>query len=89
MGDRWHRKGLGTKLLQKCIQVARDYGIKTLQGRVLSDNHEMLALAGKLGFELLRSREADEYLVSMHLMDKDSHAEHPALTNTRRGDEPY
>jgi acetyltransferase len=72
VGDPWHRKGLGTKLLQKCIQVARDYGIKTLQGRVLSDNHEMLALAEKLGFEASRSREADEYLVWMHLMGKDS-----------------
>jgi acetyltransferase len=71
VGDPWHKKGLGTKLLQKCIQVAGDYGIKTLHGRVLSDNHEMLALVGKLGFELSRSREADEYLVRMHLAGKD------------------
>jgi acetyltransferase len=67
VGDPWHRKGLGTKLLQKCIQVARDYGIKTLQGRVLSDNRGMLALAEKLGFHVSRSMEADEYLVSMDL----------------------
>jgi acetyltransferase len=89
VGDPWQKKGLGAKLLQKCIQVARDYGVKSLHGRVLSDNHAMLALTEKLGFQVSRSREADEYLVSMHLMSKDSHPEHPALTNNRRGDEPY
>jgi acetyltransferase len=67
VGDPWHRKGLGIKLVEKCIQVARDYGIKTLQGRVLADNQGMLALAEKLGFHVSRSREADEYLVSMDL----------------------
>jgi hypothetical protein len=30
----------------------------------------MLALAEKLGFEVSRSREADEYLVSMDLMER-------------------
>jgi acetyltransferase len=70
VGDPWHRKGLGTKLLQKCIEVAAEQGIKRLYGRVLSDNDEMLALAKKLGFKLSRSREADEYDVTMDLASR-------------------
>jgi acetyltransferase len=71
VGDPWQKKGLGTKLLQKCIEVAAEQGIKSLYGRVLSDNNEMLALAERLGFKLSRSREADEYLVTLDLATKD------------------
>jgi acetyltransferase len=71
VGDPWQKKGLGTKLLRRCIEVATEQGIKTLYGRVLSDNNEMLALVQKLGFELSRSREADEYVVTMDLTGKD------------------
>ena len=74
VGDLWHGKGLGTKILQRCIEVAREQGVKALYGRVLSENNEMLALAEKLGFHLSRSREADEYVVTMDLTSNDSGA---------------
>ena len=72
VGDPWQKKGLGTKLLRKCIEVAAEQGIKSLYGRVLSDNYEMLALVKRLGFKLSRSREADEYVVTLDLTNKES-----------------
>ncbi len=49
------RRGLGAALMNRIVAYARSRGIKTLEGRVLAENHAMLALAAKLGF----SRTAD------------------------------
>jgi acetyltransferase len=44
--------GIGAALLKRCLQVAKDQGIRRIWGTVLPENTQMLALARKLGFEI-------------------------------------
>ncbi|MFZ2089170.1 MAG: bifunctional acetate--CoA ligase family protein/GNAT family N-acetyltransferase [Desulfobaccales bacterium] len=57
IADPWHGKGLGSKLMGRLIDVAREMGVKRLRGDVLSGNHPMLALMEKLGFTLKKEGE--------------------------------
>jgi acetyltransferase len=66
VGDPWQGKGVGKRLMQKCLSAAKDYGIETLEGEVLAENNEMLALCRSLGFHIKRSREADQYLLTIN-----------------------
>jgi acetyltransferase len=50
VADRWKGKGLGRRLLETLIRVARIRGLRGMVGHVLSINQPMLALADKLGF---------------------------------------
>jgi acetyltransferase len=50
VADAFQRKGLGRHLLERLLAGARAAGYPCLCGRVLDDNHEMLALALRLGF---------------------------------------
>jgi len=52
VGDPWQGRGIGARLLQRLLEVAADRGMRCIEGTVLSDNTQMLALARKLGFEL-------------------------------------
>jgi acetyltransferase len=62
VGDRWHGRGIGSGLLEKCLSIARRRGIQTVRGIVLSENRSMLALGRKLGFEVKPSSDsAKEY----------------------------
>jgi acetyltransferase len=66
VGDPWQGKGVGRRLMQRCLDAARDYGVETLRGEVLAENSEMLALCRSLGFRAARSREADQYLLTIN-----------------------
>jgi acetyltransferase len=57
VGDPWQGKGLGPKLLEQLIAVARDQGLKLLYGDVLAQNKPMLEMAKKAGFHLKRMAE--------------------------------
>lgn len=50
--DRLQRSGLGTRLVGRLLEHARERGLAALTGLVLVDNWPMLGLAAKLGFEL-------------------------------------
>jgi acetyltransferase len=67
VGDSWQGKGVGTRLTQLCITVAKQYGIKILGGVVLAENREMLGLARKLGFHISRAEAADQLTLTMDL----------------------
>ena len=67
VADAWHGKGLGSKLMQRLIEVARDMGVKRLRGDVLAGNHPMLALMQKLGFALQKDKEGETVHVEMTL----------------------
>ena len=67
VADAWHGKGLGSKLIQRLIEVARDMGVKKLWGAVLSENHPMLALAQKHGFTLKKDAEGETVHLEMTL----------------------
>lgn len=50
VGDRWHGKGIGARLLKRCLALAWMRGIRRVFGLVMTDNVNMLALGQKLGF---------------------------------------
>ncbi len=51
VGDQVAGKGLGQKLMICLMDAARSKGLKIIQGEVLSNNHNMLKLMNRLGFE--------------------------------------
>ncbi|NDJ62608.1 MAG: bifunctional acetate--CoA ligase family protein/GNAT family N-acetyltransferase [Chloroflexi bacterium] len=52
VNDRFQHQGLGTELMRRLLQMARDEQMKTLFGNVLDENVEMQQLVQKLGFTL-------------------------------------
>lgn len=59
IADAWQRIGIGRRLLEKLIAVARSRGFACIVGEVLSTNRGMQALVRKLGFRLhLRPEDA-------------------------------
>ncbi|MGA2028385.1 MAG: GNAT family N-acetyltransferase [Syntrophobacteraceae bacterium] len=54
VADRWQGTGLGMKLMERVIEIARENGVKTLSGDVLAENGRMLGLVKKMGFNILR-----------------------------------
>jgi acetyltransferase len=71
VGDPWHGKGIGAKLLGRVLQIARKREMRTVWGTVLSENRNMLALGKKLGFESKRSADADERELNIQLENAD------------------
>jgi acetyltransferase len=52
VSDAWQRKGLGTELLRRLLDVARAEGIRRVTGEVLPDNGGMQRVCERLGFRL-------------------------------------
>ena len=55
VADRWHGRGIGSRLMDKLARVARSRGLKEIYGEVLSTNRPMLELCRKLGYALGRN----------------------------------
>ncbi|WP_310447522.1 bifunctional acetate--CoA ligase family protein/GNAT family N-acetyltransferase [Thiobacillus sp.] len=52
VSDHWHKQGIGHKLMDVLMDVARGKGMKTMEGEVLTINHSMLHLVESLGFHI-------------------------------------
>ncbi len=65
VGDPWQGRGLGTALMEKIIEIARNQGIKRLWMHILRDNEAMLRLAKKFRFKEGESEDRD--IVSVYL----------------------
>jgi GNAT superfamily N-acetyltransferase len=52
VADEWQHKGIGTMLVQRLVQSARNNGVKRLYSIDLADNTEMAALARDLGMSV-------------------------------------
>jgi acetyltransferase len=50
VSDAYQRQGLGRHLLERLIAVARECGVRQLEGLVLAENAPMLALVTSMGF---------------------------------------
>ena len=57
VSDPYQRRGLGTKLLEQLLQIAKDEKLTRVSADILADNHEMQRLCEKLGFKLTRDLE--------------------------------
>ena len=50
VADAWQAMGLGSALLRRLCQAARDAGYEALYGHILPENRDMRELAARLGF---------------------------------------
>jgi len=66
-GDPWQGKGVGARLLEISLKIAKNRGIETVWGTVLQENQGMLALGRKLGFKISRSQEPGEMELTIDL----------------------
>ena len=48
--DQFHHQGLGTELLRRLVEVARDERISLIVGDILPENRDMVELCTKVGF---------------------------------------
>jgi acetyltransferase len=71
VGDPWQGKGVGARLLERCLAIAKERGIETVWGIVLHENTGMRALARKLGFKVSRSDEPSELELTIDLKSVD------------------
>ncbi|SDE58596.1 acetyltransferase [Variovorax sp. CF079] len=68
VADDYSGKGLGSRLLEAIIDVARDKGLSEIDGLVLSNNADMLKLVKRLGFSIKSFTEDPDFkLVSRAL----------------------
>ena len=56
--DKWQNKDLGGILTDYCLEIAENWGIKKIYAQTTSDNHRMISLFKKRGFNILE-REDD------------------------------
>jgi acetyltransferase len=67
VGDDWHGKGVGGKLLERCVSMATARRVKTIWGLVLPENTTMLSLARKMGFTPTWSDDTEAYKLEINL----------------------
>ena len=53
VGDQWQGRGIGRRLMEELIAVAREKRLKRIIGHVLASNSRMLAFMGELGFTIV------------------------------------
>jgi acetyltransferase len=52
IGDKWQGVGLGTKMVDYVLEIAKEMGVETVYAIMLSDNQRALNLTKKMGFKL-------------------------------------
>jgi acetyltransferase len=67
VGDAWQGHGLGYHLMERLIEVARQYGVRRLIGWVLQENAAMLQLVQELGFTVSPGPESGVVEVALDL----------------------
>ena len=65
--DAWQGRGVGKALLSRCLVIARQRGIKLVEGYVLAENTQMLGLCKKLGFRTGPVQGLGEYHLTIDL----------------------
>ena len=66
VADQWQQQGIAHRLMEKLIECAREYGLKYIEGTVLSENDNMLNLAKTLGFKRKSSPSDDHTTVQVY-----------------------
>ena len=67
VADQFQRRGLGTELLRRLIQVGRDEQLQRLTGDILAENRGIQEICKKLGFHLQYSLEEQVVKVELEL----------------------
>jgi acetyltransferase len=67
VADEWQNKGIASRLMTGLMQVARDRGLRTMEGEVLAANSRMLHLMRGLGFVVGRGDDPAVHVVTKEL----------------------
>jgi acetyltransferase len=67
VGDPWQGKGVGARLLEKSLCIAKERGIETIWGVVLRENRGMLSLGRSLGFSVSSTQDPGEMELNIDL----------------------
>ena len=51
VGDQWQSLGIGGKLMEYLLKIAKDKGLEKIYGYVMADNTKMVNLCDRLGFK--------------------------------------
>ncbi len=52
VGDKWQNYGLGTKMVDYVLEIAKEMGVERVFVIMLSDNYRAISLTKKMGFIL-------------------------------------
>jgi acetyltransferase len=52
VGDPWQNKGIGTKMIEKIIEISRDMKLKRIFGEIISKNTKIIHILYKTSFEV-------------------------------------
>ena len=67
VSDPYQRRGLGTELVRRLIQVARDEKLTRITARILPENLALRALADRFGFEAHDSKDLETIVAVLSL----------------------
>ncbi|MBN1843387.1 MAG: GNAT family N-acetyltransferase [Deltaproteobacteria bacterium] len=67
VGDPWQGKGVGAKLLEHGLSIAKKRGMESVFGMALPENKTMLALARKRGFAITWDSDVCAYEMTINL----------------------
>jgi acetyltransferase len=67
VSDRFQRKGLGTELLSRLVQIGRDERLVRITASILAENHGMHHVSKNVGFQLRRDANNQDYKAEISL----------------------
>jgi RimJ/RimL family protein N-acetyltransferase len=70
VADDWHRRGVGSALLHRLTERARQEGIRRFSASILEENRPMLELADALGDVQVRDRAGGAVEIEVELPDE-------------------
>jgi acetyltransferase len=68
ISDAFQRRGLGTLLLERLLEVGREEGLRRITAEILYDNRAMQGISRKLGFKLRRDPEEGVFKAELDLL---------------------
>lgn len=68
VNDRYQRRGIGTILLGKLLEVGREEGLSRITAEMLYENRGMQTVSRKLGFELRRDPDEGVFKAELNLL---------------------
>lgn len=67
VSDRWQRRGVGSLLLRKLVEIGREERLVRIHGPILAENIAMRALCERVGFRVHRHAGEPEFEASIRL----------------------
>lgn len=72
VSDRYQRHGLGTELVRRLIEAARDEKVREIVANILPENLGMRALANRFGFKIRPSKDPSIVAAVLNLCEPDA-----------------